>query len=140
MADKPLQQRAGRNIGIEVLPPYVQAAGSPEVPVVPGSNGVLGSAAVLMEAVENALRTPFTRGEANAQVFNSEASDVGVGVTFDDGQGNRLTIAGVLVTTGTAAPFIFSDFSGACPFTSDLPLCLCDGEKLLVQAAAAPAP
>lgn len=141
MANNPsLQQRAGRNIGIESLPPFIHSAGAPEVEVTPGS-GAVGQPATLLEAVESGLRTPFTRAATNGYIFNHQAEEVFVGVFFEDGLGNSMLIGFQSVPASGAAAI---DLSGAAPgenpFTPLKPLCLCDDEKLVARAATAPVP
>jgi hypothetical protein len=141
MANKPLQSRAGRNVGIESLPVFLQAAGAPEVVIdnIPAQPAV-SAPVTLMEAVESALRTPFTRGEESGTIFNKDVSNVGVGVYFEDDQGNQMLIAAVLTLAGSVAPLNLA-LTGvdANPFTPAKPLSLCHGEKLVARAAT-PAP
>jgi hypothetical protein len=134
----PLEQRAGRNIGIESLPVFIQAAAGPEVAVTSiGSSEPGGAAVTLMTAVKNAVRTPFTRGPANGMVFNKDASNTALYLVWlDDGEGNLFLIDSGSVGGGDVEPL---DLSGAGPgdpnaFTPAKPLCLCGNEKLIMRA------
>jgi hypothetical protein len=130
--NQPLQQRAGRNIGIETLPVFLQAAGAPEI-VVPITGA--GTYTTLLEAVEGVLRTPFTRGEEAGFVFNLDASACDFGVFFEDDAGNRMLIAvGSVDASGTLALDLSVNGSAVNPFTPAKPLCLFDGEKIVITA------
>jgi hypothetical protein len=136
MANQPLEKRAGRNIGIESLPVFLQAAGAPEVLIanVPEAP-TLSTAVTLLEGVEGALRTPFTRGEEAGMIFNPEADIAVVGVYFEDELGNRMLIALNFAAADAATPLDLSvTGSDVNPFTPAKPLSLCDGEKLVVRA------
>jgi len=142
MANEPLEKRAGRNIGIESLPVFLQAAGAPEVYLnnVP-TEPALSSSATLLEAVESALRTPFTRGEESGMCFSSEAAVATLRVYFDDGEGNEMLIATVAISAGSVAPLDLSvNGSEINPFTPSKPLSLCDDEKIIVRASLAAVP
>lgn len=135
MANTPLEKRAGRNIGIESLPPFIHSAGAPEVEVTPGT-GALGQPATLLEAVESGLRSPFIRATTNGYVFNRQADEVNVNVYFEDGLGNSMLIGLVNVAASDSAPLDLSGgVPGDNPFNPYKPLCLCDDEKLVVRAA-----
>jgi hypothetical protein len=128
--DIPLQQRAGRNIGIESSPVFLQSAGGPEIAVKASGD------TVIMEGVASAVRTPFTRGNFSGTVFNDTVAAFFFNVYFKDELGNEL----LLTTVQTVNPnsSIDLDLTGAGVFTPDLPLSLCEGEKLVLRSTTRP--
>lgn len=133
MTDKQLQRRAGRNIGIESMPVFIQAAGAPEE-VVPTS----GSQKTVLAGVPTGLRTPFTC-ETNGYAFNTDAASVNYLVFFEDSLGNQMCIGGGTVAAATADQMGWQTFNGNdTPFTPQVPLCLAEGEKIIITAVPTP--
>ena len=136
-ANIPLQQRAGRNIGIESLPVFLQAAGAPEV--VAQTGVPFGPRVTLFKGVSNALRTPYLRAPSSGRVFCADTDPSGaLGVFFQDDQGNEMLIAGVLMVAAGSYPLDLD--SAPAPFLNDKPLNLGFGEKLVAAAAGGPSP
>lgn len=123
----PLQQRVGRNIGIEVLPPYILGAAMPEIEVNP--TGVT----VLMEGQDKVLRTPSVRVIDGyfGVVFNTSGNTYLFEIFFVDNENNEMKIGEIPVPTiDEGVPLSLDD-----PFAAGLFLGLCLGEKIIMRGS-----
>lgn len=143
MTDKPLQQRAGRNIGIESLAVFRQAAGAPEVVATIGADidASPGPQVTVMEGVEKALRTPTMTaavgtGPFSGWAFNSETVTLPqLKFYFQDELGNKMLIANISSPLGGGPlDLAVTPPSTPNPFTLFKPLCLCEDEKIVMRA------
>ena len=125
MKNVPLQQRAGRNIGNEVLPPIIHGAAMPELAVNPSGD------TVLMEGQENVVRTPCVRTVSGnfGAIINQTAILQGFIVLFRDDEGNEMPIS--LPIAANAGDF--GELNLGAFFAEGLFLGLCPGEKLILR-------
>lgn len=127
--NQPLQQRAGRNIGIEPsLFPFIQASASPTTVINPG----VGSKTVIVECPEKTARTPLLPNESTAGglIFNTTASDAYFDVLFVDAEGNEIRIGTVTATANADSEFRYADNIGQ---IEDAIFVLTPGEKIVLQ-------
>lgn len=122
MPNRPLQQRAGRNIGIESLAVFLQAAGALPVDV-----AVDCPKTTLLEAVQNALRTPRMQSNSGF-VFNDTGAQQLLKVYLQDKLNNSMLITSTVIPA-SGGPL---DLTGV--FSPSMPLCLCDGERLVATS------
>jgi hypothetical protein len=87
----PLQQRAGRNIGVQVLPPYLHDAAMPEIAVNP--TGVT----TIMEGKDEVVRTPSIRVFAGNFAALNLWGYWGVGLFLNLCYGEKIILRGSLV-------------------------------------------
>jgi hypothetical protein len=122
----PLQQRAGRNIGVQVLPPYLHDAAMPEIAVNP--TGVT----TIMEGKDEVVRTPSIRVFAGnfGVIINQSALDYLFEVFFVDDQNNELKIGEVESAAGDAAALNLWGYWGVGLFLN-----LCYGEKIILRGS-----
>jgi len=129
MANKPLQDRAGRNIGIENGPtPFVQALGSRTSEI----NPVIGSEVVILECPEDTVRSLQTFCEDNGMLFNKTANVVVVNVFFEDALGNRMYLDNQTVAGNDTDSFNYG--------VENKLLILNPGEKIVLVTAPVPPP
>jgi hypothetical protein len=131
MANIPLQQRAGRNIGVEVTPPYIQGAAAPQILVAPTG------ATVLMTGRENVARTPYGRARVYdsgawgfGRIFNNTAVSIDWEVSFVDTEGNEMLVASGTVGANSSEELEINEVTGY--------WALCAGEKLVLRHAPTP--
>lgn len=124
----PLQQRAGRNIGIEVLPPYIHGAGAPEIAVNPTGR------TVIMEGQEGVVRSPSLRlhEAAFGFIFNQTAVEYDITILFVDDQNNETEIGDAALLANSVVPLLLES-----PFADGAFLGLCPGEKIVLDSAVA---
>jgi hypothetical protein len=132
MPNIPLQQRAGRNIGVEVTPPYIQGAAAPQILV------ATSGSTVLMQGRENVARTPFVRTKLYPALswiygvlFNNTAASIDYEVFFVDDENNEME-----VSSGTVA----ANAVGSLTISVVGFWALCPGEKLVLRHAPTPPP
>ena len=140
VVNKPLQRRAGRNIGIEPgFCTFMQDAGCPEIDV----NTNIGAETVILECPAGMARSPQRLGTVvgdnpnnnpNGFIVNRTADPVAYTVLFQDDQGNKLEIAG----GQTADPNDVSSFTYGLKGEKGglgLAIALNPGEKILLRIA-----
>jgi hypothetical protein len=125
----PLEQRAGRNIGIEptLALAFAQGAGAPETDV----NAAIGARTTILECPVGVARTP-KGANVNEQGFltNRSAVDYNYSVLFVDDLGNELEIRTDSVGAGLVAPFAYISSANG------LALVLAPGEKIVLLSVA----
>lgn len=133
MPNVPLQQRAGRNIGVEGITPYVQGAATPETPV--AANGDT----VLMEGREHVARTPLVQGKipsgtipAFGVCFNNTAGSIDYSIFFVDEDNREMLVGSGTVGANSAGPLMLTDANAI--------WALCPGEKLVLRHEPTPGP
>jgi hypothetical protein len=122
----PLQQRAGRNIGVQVLPPYLHDAAMPEIAVNP--TGVT----TIMEGKDEVVRTPSVRvflGNFGA-IINQTALDYLFEIFFVDNQNNELKIGEVEADAGESTGLNLWGW-----WATSVLLGLCLGEKIILRGS-----
>jgi hypothetical protein len=131
MPNIPLQQRAGRNIGVEVTTPYVQGAASPETPV------ALIGPTTLMEGREHVARTPLVQGKIPSGVtpafgvlFNNTLGSINYSVFFVDAVNNEMLVGAGTVPANSAGPLVLTN--------ADAIWALCPGEKIVLKHVPTP--
>jgi hypothetical protein len=134
----PLQQRAGRNIGTEVLPPFINGAAMPEIAVNP--SGVT----VVMEGQEGVVRTPCVRaGNDYSQedgpnwglVINQTDDDLNIDILFVDTENNEMKLGDIVVGAQSLEGLLLEYIFAAGAF-----LGLCPGEKIILRSSIAEQP
>ena len=129
MANIPLQQRAGRNIGIEpsLASAFLQDAQAPETDV----NTATGAKTTILECPEGMARAPQQAGfNQNAgMILNRSAATFPYEVLFVDDLGNELAINSGSVPANTAQGFSYTDMNA----TSAENLVLNPGEKIVLR-------
>jgi hypothetical protein len=131
----PLQQRAGRNIGTEVLPPFINGGAMPEIAVNPTG------ATTIMEGQEGVVRTPChqvgilpgTDGPSFGAVINQNTDDYDIGIFFVDDENNEILIGSLNVLADENAPLNLEQAYLA----GGAVLGLCPGEKIILRSAVA---
>lgn len=134
MENIPLQQRAGRNIGNEVLPPFIHGAAMPEIAV--NTNGMT----VLMEGQEKVLRTPSVRVVSGnfGGIINQSSINYLATVYFVDNEGNEMAISEELDVGANDMTELNMGGDSALALALGLFLGLCPGEKIILRCAPAP--
>ena len=129
MANIPLQQRAGRNIGIEpsLASAFLQDAQGPETDV----NTATGAKTTILECPQGMARAPQQAGfNQNAgMLINRSAAAFAYLVLFVDDLGNELEINSGSVAANTAQGFSYTGTS----FTTAENLVLNPGEKIVLR-------
>lgn len=123
--NQPLQQRVGRNIGTEVLPPFINGGAMPEIPLkYPGTT-------TIMEGQEGVVRTPCVMADgANfGFLFNQSDDDVNFFVFFVDAEGNEMQIGHSGVGDHESQELALNELY----FLIGLFLGLCPGEKIIIR-------
>jgi hypothetical protein len=135
MENKPLQHRAGRNIGNQALPPYIHGAGMPEIPV------SINGSTVIMEGQQKTVRTPCVRSDSETantvnfgRLFNTTDISYDASVHFIDNANNEIQVGGPT----TVLPNDDSPLELNVPFGDGAFLGLCYGEKLVLRCVITP--
>ncbi|MFQ5339934.1 MAG: hypothetical protein ACE5F6_00150 [Anaerolineae bacterium] len=131
----PLQQRAGRNIGTEALPPFINGAAMPEIVVNP--SGVT----VVMVGQEGVVRTPCVRANSLPDeldgpnwgfVINQTDNDLNIDILFVDNENNEMKLGDIVVLAQSLEGLILEYVFAAGAF-----LGLCPGEKIILRSSIA---
>jgi hypothetical protein len=129
MANIPLQQRAGRNIGIEpsLASAFLQDAQGPETDV----NTATGAKTTILECPQGMARAPQQAGfNQNAgMLINRSAATFPYEVLFVDDLGNELMINSGTVAANTVQGFSYTDTN----LISAENLVLNPGEKIVLR-------
>jgi hypothetical protein len=129
MANIPLQQRAGRNIGIEpsLASAFLQDAQGPETDV----NTATGAKTTILECPQGMARAPQQAGfNQNAgMLINRSAATFPYEVLFVDDLGNELVINSGTVAANTVQGFSYTDTN----LISAENLVLNPGEKIVLR-------
>ena len=132
MANIPLQQRAGRNIGIEpsLASAFLQDAQAPETDV----NTATGAKTTILECPQGMARAPQQAGfNQNAgMILNRSAAAFAYDVLFVDDLGNELVIGSGSVAANTVQGFSYTDAN----LLSAENLVLNPGEKIVLRQGA----
>ena len=126
MANVPLQQRAGLNIGIEPgILPFIQYSGGREVEI----NPAIGAKTVILECPEGTARTPLTQAaeDAGGVIVNTTADTFYYEVWFRDADGNEAKVANVATRATGVDEFVANNsYLDGTAFT------LTPGEKIFI--------
>lgn len=128
--NKPLQERAGRNIGIEPSSGvFLQSSGSNEVVV----NTKLNSKTVAVSCPEGVRRTPNVAEDYGGIVFNNTNSSFYYQTYFRDSLGNEVPMSTNVneVPSKDTGEFMVSGVLET--------LVLCPGEAIVIKAVEEPA-
>lgn len=135
VVNKQLQQRAGRNIGIEPgFCAFVQDSGCPEIDV----NTAINAETVILECPVGMARSPQKLSQrpdaANNNGFIVNRTGLGVSylVLFQDDQGNKLQIAGAVTAGPDAASAFTYGLLGEINSLGDA-IALNPGEKIILR-------
>jgi hypothetical protein len=129
MANVPLQQRAGRNIGIEpnLASAFLQDASGPETDV----NTATNAKTTILECPEGMARAPQQAGfdQRAGMIINRSAADFDYLVLFVDDLGNEIILSGSSVAANSAEGF---SYTGTNLILAEN-LVLNPGEKIVLQ-------
>lgn len=134
--NRPLQARAGLNIGIEPdVGQFLQDCGGKEVLL----SSTIGAETVLMECPPKTARTPIPLGGAQGIIFNTTAVEFFYVTYYRDVDGNEIPLIDPTSPESVAANSadVFEVHDGRLDETG---FTLTPGEKIILRRVAAPAP
>lgn len=129
MTDRPLQERAGLNVGNQPgFLTFIQKAGVRDT-VIPTS----GTKVVVLEGVEDGHRTLSTLVADGNIIANATAQDYDATLWFEDDQGNQMEVGTALIPAAVP-PGVGMNTLAAIELNESM-FALAPGEKFLISVA-----
>jgi hypothetical protein len=135
MANQPLEQRAGLNVGNQPgFLTFIQQAGCKSF-VIPTND----TKVVILEGIEQGHRSIYTQVEGSSSaIFNPKAVSYDWNLWFEDDEGNQM-IVGAGTVVSAVPPAVTADVISSGTLDESL-FALAPGEKFLLAAHVTPVP